>query len=302
MSTQFPRYDYAPIARRQPLRFPGGKRIAVMPYLNVQHFPADRPEMVHALVPATANFQPDILNTTWRDYGMRVGIWRLLEMLERHGLRASALLNREVCHEYPAVVEEGNRQRWEWLASSQHGSSYLNGLPQADELALIRAVVDGIAADTGQRPRGWLTPCFSESAHTPDLLAEAGIEYLCDYTCDDQPFPLKVRNGSLVALPYSLEINDIAAFLVAGVTAEDFGAMIRDQFDVLYREGAQNGRVLAICLHTFLVGQPFRAKHLDAALGYVMQHPDVWAPTAGELYDWYRAAQVGVTPGTKHGR
>ena len=289
MSTQFSRYDYAPIGRRRPLKFPKGKRIAVIPYLNVQHFPADRPEMVHALVPATANFQPDILNTTWRDYGMRVGIWRLFEVLERHQLRASALLNLEVCNEYPAVVEEGNRRGWEWLASSHHGSSYLNGMAEPDERALVKAVLDGLEKGTGKRPRGWLTPCFSESTNTPDVLAASGIEYLCDYTCDDQPFPIKVRAGSLVSIPYSLEINDIASFLVMGVTAQDFGNMIRDQFDVMLREGETNPRVLAICLHTFLIGQPFRAKHLDAALGYVMQHEGVWAPTAGELNDWYRA-------------
>jgi peptidoglycan/xylan/chitin deacetylase (PgdA/CDA1 family) len=291
MSTQYSRYDYAPIGRRPPLRFPDGKRIAVIPYVNVQHFPADRPELVHALVPATASFQPDVLNTTWRDYGLRVGIWRLFEMLERHGLRASALLNREVCREYPAVVDEGNRLGWEWLASSHHGSSYLNGLAEAEERALVTEVIDGIEEGSGRRPRGWLTPCFSESANTPDVLAACGIQYLCDYTCDDQPFSIKVRSGSLLSIPYSLEINDIASFLVMGATAQDFGNMIRDQFDVMYGEGKSNGRVLAICLHTFLVGQAFRAKHLDAALGYVMQHDAVWTPTAGELNDWYRARQ-----------
>jgi len=289
VSSQFARYDYSPIASRKPLKFPGGKRVALLTYINVQHFPADRPELVHAIVPATANFQPDILNTTWRDYGMRVGIWRLFDILDRHGLRSSALLNREVCREYPQVVEAGCARKWEWLASSQHGSSYLNGLSEKDELAVVKGVLDGIQQDTGQRPRGWLTPCFSESVNTPDVLAAAGVEYLCDYTCDDQPFPLKVRSGSLLSIPYSLEINDIAAFLAIGVSGGDFGQMIRDQFDMLYREGEKTGRVMSICLHTFLIGQPFRAKHLDDALGYIMGHDGVWATTAGELNDWYRA-------------
>ncbi|MGE3148769.1 MAG: polysaccharide deacetylase family protein [Pseudorhodoplanes sp.] len=289
MSSVFSRYDYSSIAKRRLLRFPDGKRVAVLLYLNVQHFPPDRPEMVHALVPATASFQPDILNTTWRDYGMRVGIWRLAEMLDRQQVRATALLNREVCAEYPDVIEEGNRQKWEWLASAHHGSSYLSGLSEEDEKRLIEEVVSGIERGTGLRPRGWLTPCFSESFLTPDLLAESGIQYLCDYTCDDQPFPLKVRSGSLLSIPYSLEINDIGAFLAIGVSGENFGRMIRDQFDVLYREGETRGRVLAICLHTFLMGQPFRAKHLEEALRYILGHEGVWMATAGELNDWYRS-------------
>jgi peptidoglycan/xylan/chitin deacetylase (PgdA/CDA1 family) len=290
MSSKFSRYDYSAIDRRAPLRFPQGNRVALLLYVNVQHFPADRSELVHAMVPATANFQPDILNTTWRDYGMRVGVWRLFEILRRHRVRASALLNRDVCHEYPEVVAQGNSDQWEWLASSHHGSSYLNNLCEADERKAVKEVLDGIQQGTGHRPRGWLTPCFSESFNTPDLLADSGIEYLCDYTCDDQPFPLKVKSGSLLSIPYSLEINDIAAFLAVGVSGADFGAMIRDQFDVLYREGATNGRVLAICLHTFLMGQAFRAKHLDEALSYIMQHDGLWAATAGEVNDWYRTA------------
>lgn len=292
MTPQFSRYDYSPIGRRPPLKFPNGKRVALLVYVNVQHFPTDRPEVVHAIVPATVNFQPDILNTTWRDYGMRVGIWRLFEMLERHGVRASALLNRDVCREYPAVIEEGNRQRWEWLASSHHGASYLNGLTDSDEAAVVKEVLDGIEKGTGRRPRGWLTPCFSESFNTPDVLAASGVEYLCDYTCDDQPFPLNVKSGSLLSIPYSVEINDVASFLAIGVSGADFGAMIKDQFDTLYREGETNGRVLSICLHTFLIGQPFRAKHLDEALGYIMRHEGVWAATAGEVNDWYRQTRM----------
>jgi peptidoglycan/xylan/chitin deacetylase (PgdA/CDA1 family) len=288
MPPQFSRYDYSPIGRRKVLKFPNRKRVTLLVYVNVQHFPSDRPELVHAIVPATANLQPDILNTTWRDYGMRVGIWRLFEMLERRGVRATALLNRDVCREYPAVIEEGNRLRWEWLASSHHGSSYLNGLTESDEAIAVNEVLDGIEKGTGRRPRGWLTPCFSESFNTPDVLAASGVQYLCDYTCDDQPFPLKVQSGSLLSMPYSLEINDIAAFLAIGVSSADFGTMIKDQFDVLYREGEKNGRVLSICLHTFLIGQPFRAKYLDDALGYIMQHEGVWATTAGEVNDWYR--------------
>ena len=219
---------------------------------------------------------------------MRVGIWRLMDILGRRGIRATASLNLDVCTEYPQVVEEGNALGWEWMAMSQHGSRYLSGLDEDQERSFIQTIIAGIEKGTGQRPRGWITPCFAESFHTPDILSEAGIEYLCDYSCDDQPFPMNVRSGSLLSMPYSIEINDMTAFLSIGVSGADFGNMIKDQFDVLYREGATNSRVLPICIHTFFMGQPFRAKHLDEALGYICGHEDVWLATAGELNDWYR--------------
>ena len=286
------RYEYSPIARRDPLRFPDGKRVAILMYINVQHFPRDVPESVHALVPTLANRQPDVLNTAWRDYGLRVGVWRLFDTLRRHQIRATANLNLDVCTEYPEVIEQGNSQGWDWVAMSQHGSRYLAELEEGEERAHIQAILAGIEDGTGKRPKGWATPGFAESFHTPDILAESGVEYLCDYACDDQPFPLNVRSGSLISMPYSIEINDMAAFLSIGVSGAEFGRMIRDQFDVLYREGANNGRVLPICIHTFLLGQAFRAKHLDEALEYICGHDDVWLATAGEVNEWYRKSYL----------
>lgn len=283
-----PRYEYSPISRRDPLQFPNGKRVAILIYINIQHFPLGVPESVHAMVPALATNEPDLINTAWRDYGLRVGIWRLFETLHRHNIRATVNLNLDVCTEYPEVIEQGNHQSWDWVAASQHGSNYLAELTENQEREHIQTVMKGIEDSTGTRPKGWSTPGFAESFHTPDILAESGFEYLCDFTCDDQPFPLNVRSGSLISIPYSIEINDMAAFLSIGVSGAEFGRMIRDQFDVLYHEGETNGRVLPICIHTFLLGQAFRAKHLDEALEYICNHEDVWFTTAGELNEWYR--------------
>jgi len=152
----------------------------------------------------------------------------------------------------------------------------------------VRSVVDTIGQATGRRPRGWLGPALTESHRTLDLLAEAGIDYVADWVNDEQPYPMRVKTGSMLSLPYSIEINDFNAFLFQGQTGEQFAQTIRDQFDVLYEDGAATGRVMGIALHPFLVGHPHRAKHFDRALAHIASHRDVWLTTGSEIADWYR--------------
>jgi allantoinase len=289
--TQTARYEFSPIVDRPILRFPNGARVAVVVYVNLEHFPEERsgPAIVHQ----TAGLKPDPLNYGWRDYGQRVGIWRLMDSLDRHGIRGTACLNSEVCREYPRIIEEGARRRWEWMGHGRNNTEVLNGLAEADERALIEDALASIEGATGSRPRGWLSPFITATHHTADLLAEAGVEYFCDYSCDDQPFPVRVKHETLLAMPYSVECNDLPATLGLGLPASGFGELIRDQFDVLYSEGSRRPRVLPIALHTFIAGQPFRAKHLDAAFAHIAAHQDVWFATAGEINAWYRANYLG---------
>jgi hypothetical protein len=130
--------------------------------------------------------------------------------------------------------------------------------------------------------------CLSESHHTPDLLAEAGIQYVSNYAHDELPVPLRVRGGSLLTMPYTLEINDVPTILGKGAPAEVFAQMIRDQFEVLYDEARALPRVMSISLHPFISGHPFRMKHLAGAFGFIAGHPDIWLTTAGAINDWYR--------------
>jgi len=287
MLTQTKRYPYSPMARREKMSFPDGARVAVLPYINIEHFPENFPGT--AMSPATTAFEPDVLNYGWRDYGNRVGIWRMMKGLDKYGMRATVCLNSEVGREYPEIVEEGNKRGWEWMGHGHNNSQLLPGLEEDAERKLINDVVAAIEKSTGSRPKGWLGPYVSETYNTPYLLAEAGIEYLCDFCCDDQPFKMNVKSGSLISMPYSVECNDLPLALYFGATGENMGQMIKDQFDVLYEEGADNARVLAICLHTFIAGQPFRWKHISAALEYIAGHDHVWHPTGGEINDWYRA-------------
>ena len=254
---------------------------------NIEHFHWDKPST--SVTQVTAHLKPDVLNYAWRDFGVRVGIWRMMEVMERHGVKGTVALNSEVCDRYPRIVEAGNGLGWEWMGHGSTNSVLFNDQPEDEERRLIGDIVSAIAQGTGTAPKGWLGPALSESYNTPDILAANGIEYVCDWVNDEQPYAMNVKEGSLISMPYSIEINDIPAFLDRGLGAEEFYRMIVDQFDVLYEDGATTGRVMAICLHPFLIGHAFRAKYLDKALGHIRQRKEVWVTRGGEINDWYRA-------------
>jgi peptidoglycan/xylan/chitin deacetylase (PgdA/CDA1 family) len=281
------RYDYSPIARRPKFRLPNNARVAVWVTPNVEHFHWNKPAM--AMTPMTAALTPDVLNYAWRDYGARVGIWRVMEILERQGFKATAALNSEVCTQYPAIIEEGNRLGWEWMAHGTSNSTLHTGMPADAERHVIAEVLGTIAKHAGRKCRGWLGPALTETDNTLDLLAEAGVDWVADWCNDEQPYAMKVKSGSMTAIPYTLELGDIPHFLMHGGSGEDFYRMIVDQFDVLYEEGVKQPRVLSLALHPFLVGHPFRAKHLERALAYIKKHEAVWIATGSEIVDCFRS-------------
>ena len=280
------RHEYSAIVDRAPLHLPNGARVALWVIPNIEHFLLDRPST--SITGVTAGFVPDILNYTWRDYGVRVGIWRLMEVMEKHGVRGTVALNSDVCLQYPRIIEAGNALGWEWMGHGKNNSEIINGQSEDEERAIIREVIGIIAEHSGTAPRGWLGPALSESFNTLDILAENGIEYVGDWVNDEQPYPLKTKTKQVLSMPYSIEVNDIPSFIDRGWSAEQFYQTIVDQFDGLYESGATSGRVMSICLHPFLIGHPFRSKYLDRALKYITDHDDVWVTTGGEINDWYR--------------
>ena len=289
-------YDYSPLIRRLRLELPNGARLAFWIGLNVEHYEVDKPST--SLFPGTAMLQPDPLNYGWRDYGPRVGIWRMMDLLDKYGIRASVLLNSDVCTFYPDIIEEGNKRDWAWLAHGKNNSILQTGMSLEEERRYLTEVVNTIKEGTGEQPRGWLGPALSETFNTPDLLAELGLTYICDWCNDDQPYPMKVKQGRMISVPYSIEVNDIPAFVGKGLTAEQFHQMIVDQFDLLYAEGQQSARVMCVALHPFITNLPFRQKYLQKALDYITGHDGVWLATSDEIADWYysdyydRAAQA----------
>ncbi|MFH8795515.1 polysaccharide deacetylase family protein [Streptomyces sp. NPDC017941] len=280
-------YDYSPIAGREAIRWPEGKRVAFYVGLNVEHFEVDKPAT--SIFAGTSHLTPDPLNHGWRDYGPRVGFWRTLKTLDRHGVRASVLLNSDVGDRYPQIVEAGRERDWAWLAHGKNNSIFQADMAEDEERAYLTDVVDTIGRTTGTRPRGWMGPGLTETFHTPRLLRELGLDYVLDWTADDQPFPLNVPG--MLSVPYSVELNDISLFVSKNTTGPDFVTMLKDQVDQLAAEAEadDSGRVLPLALHPFVIGQAFRAKYLDQALEYVVNHPGVWVSTSDEIAERYRA-------------
>lgn len=278
-----PPYDYSPIVGREPIRWPTGARIAFYVAVNIEHYPIDRPGL--SITAHTTGLTPDPLNHGWRDYGPRVGVWRLMDCLDRYGLRASAMVNSTVCTEYPQIITAGLDRNWAWVAHGADNSRHQPTIAPEAERDYLRDVVDTIERATGRRPRGWLGPALTETFRTPALLAELGLEYVLDWANDDQPYWLRVPG--MLSVPYPIEVNDITLFVGKHLSGPDFVRLVRDQLDQLYAESADSGRVMALALHPFVISQPFRQRYLAQALEYVVGHPGVWLTTSDEIAAHY---------------
>jgi allantoinase len=280
------RFAYSAIVDRPPLKWPNGARVALWVIPNVEHFHFDQ-------VYGRAASPPDVIAYAPRDYGNRVGVWRLMDVLDKHKVRATVALNAEICEYEPRIIEEGNKRGWEWMGHNLSNSRRLDGLDETQERHIISETVRIIRAGTGKAPRGWLGSGLAETVRTPDILKEHGIDYVADWVNDDQPYVMKTAHGELHTIPYSSEINDKPAYDDKRVSPMEFARMIRDQFDTLYREGQNSGRVMAICLHPYLSGVPHRIRYLDEALGYITSHEHVWRATGSEIIDAYKEATHG---------
>ncbi len=283
-----PRTEYSPMAGRKPLKLPDGARVGVWVIVNVENWDVTG-TMPRTILPTPqgATVIPDIPNYAWHEYGMRVGFWRVKDVLDSHGVRATVSLNASVCIDYPQIVEAMVKARWEIMG---HGFVQRPLPLEDDEREVIRRTIDTIKEHTGSAPRGWMGPGLAETFETPDILAEHGIEYVCDWVADDQPFPLKVKSGRLISIPYTVEISDITLWAVQSHRASELLERGKEQFDTLYREGAESARFMAIALHPYLIGVPYRIGYLDKLLGYIRSHDDVMMMTGGEILDWYDAA------------
>jgi allantoinase len=281
-------FPYSPIINRSALHWPDGAHVALWVIPNIEFFALD--EKVPPGSGGTGVPVPDIPAWSARDYGNRVGVFRLMEVLKKHGIRATVALNSELCDEHPAIIKEGNKLKWEWMGHCESNTRRLNAAPPGEEPRIIKDSLATIARATGAPPRGWLGSGLQETWDTLDLLAENGCNYVCDWTNDDQPYIMNLEaDKTLVSVPYSHEINDKPAFEKFHRTADEFREMICRQFDVLYREGAQSGRVMAIAIHPYLTGVPHRIDAFDAAMHYIGQHGKVWKTTGAEIARHYRA-------------
>jgi len=278
------RFDYAAIHRRPDYRWPNGKRLAVYLGLNIEHF-AFGAGLGANLAPALP--QPDVLNYAWRDYGNRVGVWRCHELLDTLALPAGVLINTALYDHCPEVVAAFVARGDEIIGHGHTNAERQGEMTEADERALLRHCRERIAQQSGTAPAGWLSPWISESRVTPDLLAETGYRYTLNWCHDDQPVRLRTRDGgALWSIPYPQELNDIPMIVGRQLDAKDFAQMIVDHFDEMLQQSQQQPLVMGIALHPYLVGQPYRLRHLRRALQHLCAHrDDIWFTTPGAICD-----------------
>lgn len=210
----------------------------------------------------------------------------MLEILDKHNVRATVSLGIAAFEHYEAVFRACEDRCWDYLCHGIYNTQYLWDVPEEAERAYIRDCVESFRRLTGRAMSGWLSPAISHTLNTPDLVAEAGYTYFCDFVHDEQPWPIRVRRGELISLPYTVDLND-AVIARAGFEAKDFARMARDAFDRLYQDGGESGRVLCLAIHPYNMGQPHRARHLDELLGYILGHDGVWQATGAEIAEWY---------------
>jgi len=285
------RYEDSLIFERKPFTWPGGKTLAVWIIPNVEAWSFDSAVGV-TTSPNPGNAVPDVINYAWREYGMRVGLWRIADVLDSAGVRATVALNSSVCEVFPKAVEEMKKRHWEFMGHGITNSQLLSSTSSLEEeRGVIQTALGTIEHAAGERPKGWLGPGLAETFNTPDILAEEGVRYVGDWNNDDQPYPMKVKKGKLLSVPYCMELNDIGLFARHGYTGEEYLRAVTDQFETLYSESQKLPRVMGIPLHPFLTGQPLHIKYFQQALAQMKKQDRVWFATGNEIAEAYERMQ-----------
>ncbi|WP_188486942.1 polysaccharide deacetylase family protein [Williamsia phyllosphaerae] len=288
------RFVHSAITSRPQFSWPHDARLAVYVAVNCEHFAYDDGPTGLGYTPGMD--QPDTYNWGWREYGNRVGGFRVAETLERVGIRPTLLVNTEVYDHAPDLIAAFRALDADVVAHGRTNSVQPNQLDPEDERRAIDEVYRAIERHEGSAPRGWMSPGANPSRVTEDLLAARGFSYTLDWPIDDQPVWLTTKGGPLLSVPYPHEVNDLPVFVHHHGTATEFEAMIVDSFDELKENSRQQPVVLAISVHTFLTGQPYRLRRFRAALEHMTANADgVWFTTAGDIAEHYR----GLFPAPK---
>jgi allantoinase len=279
------RADYSAIVDRPPLKLPGGARMVVWTIVNLEVWDIGRP-MARQVLPAPTGqpMLPDVPNWSWHEYGMRVGVWRSFDLYKRLGIRPTVSINARVCEDYPRVAGEARDQGWEFM-----GHAYDQGPIHKveDQRGMISRSCEIIESFTGKRPVGWLGPGLTQTLDTPEHLAEAGIRYIGDWVYDDEPTVIRTANGPLVTLPYTVELNDIPMMLVQHHESDHLYKRAIESFERLYAESAERAKFMAIAIHPYISGQPFRIGPLERIYEHIGQFDGVLHWNGEQMLDWY---------------
>lgn len=280
------RFDYSAIIDRPRLKLPRGARLVVWPVVNVEEWEITRPMPRNVSnPPGGISAMPDIQNWGWHEYGMRVGIWRIMEVLQKHRIKPTLSINARVCETRPRIAQAALDSGWEFMA---HCYVQMPIHKIEDQRAMIRQTIEVLRKFTGQAPSGWLGPGRGQTYATLDHIADAGFKWFGDWVMDDQPLWAKTLHGPILALPYSVELNDITIMLTGQHESDAMLKRVRDAFDALYRESARGARIMAFGVHPYVSGAAHRIKYFDAMLRHLRKHKDVVFWNGQQIYDWFK--------------
>ncbi|MFN3549012.1 MAG: hypothetical protein ACK4U0_16110 [Mesorhizobium sp.] len=289
-------YDYVPLSKRKPLKWPGGKRLAVILTTNFEYWDkvqaSDKkyypggPGIVGGDLPGNVYDNP---NFTWREYGQRVGVWRMFDVFDAEGVKSSCTMNAKMAVERKEVIEAALARGFEIVAHNYVQDELLTDymFDEVKERAVIKRTLDIYEQAVGRKAKGWLSSSLRSTLNTIDILSEEGLIFITDLLNDDQPYLVKTRGGRpMVSVSYTSEVNDFS-FLRQGLTVETGFMMFKEQFDWLYAESETSGRFMNIGLHPHVIGQPFRIRALRDFIRYAKQFEGVWFATREEIAEWY---------------
>ncbi len=290
------RYKFVPPPMREQLVWPNGKRLVVQVTLNLEYWDmlkeGDQPYYAGG-PPALPDPMPgnvlDVPNYSWREYGQRSGIWRLFDTFDEVGVPSSCTLNAKLCLERREIVDAAIERGWELVCHNYEQGDLLTNY-QSDPLAeeeLIESALKVYEDVVGKKSPGWLSSSLRSTPNTPEIIAKKGMKFICDYMNDEQPYLMDTENGPIVAIPYSIEVNDFGFFLRRNFTTTQTLEMLKEQFDQLYEESATTGKIMSVGLHPHVSGHPFRIRAIREFLKYAKSFDDVWWASREEIADWY---------------
>jgi peptidoglycan/xylan/chitin deacetylase (PgdA/CDA1 family) len=280
-------YDYWPYADRPKIVWPGDRKLAFWVAPNIEFYEFDPPRNPQR--PGWPKPAPDVVGYSQRDWGNRVGHWRMMELLDKYGVRGSISLSTALIDHHPEIIEASVARNWEFFSHGIYNTRYSYGMDEAQERAVIEDSIASIERATGQRIRGYLAPALTHTERTFDLIAEYGFWYTCDLFQDDQPQPLKTKTGRLISMPYSLEVNDVITYGAMAMSPWRYADVLKRHFDQLLEEGEASGTVMCLPIHAYLVAQNHRIRAFEEALAYITGHAaEIWITTAVEIAGYYR--------------
>jgi allantoinase len=299
-------YDFVPMPMRKPLKWPNGARIAMIVTPNLEYWDQTKdtdkpfypggPSIITDVMPGNVYDNP---NWSWREYGQRVGIWRIFDIAEKAAIPLSCTMNAKMGLERRQIIDYANERGWELVAHNYVQTDLLSSHQFApeEERRIIQETLSVYRDVVGRPARGWLSSSLRSTPNTADVLAEEGLSFFTDLLNDDQPYLIRTKSGKpLVSIPYTSEVNDFTLFLRQGKDVEGAIGVFSEQFNELYREGATSGRLMNLGLHPHVIGQPFRIRALRDFVAYAKSFPDVWWTTRAEIADWYlehHASHIG---------